>query len=130
MIIKKSSVFWIFLICAIGSWLFYVKYGVMQVEDRIKQVRCEIVEERKNYHILKAEWKALTTPDRIQRLAVKYLQVSQMNPEQLCEYDASIFHDEVAKYKKTQKLSKLISKIMAQRENDEKRDGAENGGEQ
>lgn len=102
----------------------------MQVEDRIKRVRREIVEERKNYHILKAEWKALTTPDRIQRLAEKYLQVSQMNPEQLCEYDASIFHDEVEKYKKTQKLSKLISKIMAQRENDEKRDDAENGGEQ
>lgn len=123
MLIKKTSVFWIFLICAIGSWLFYVKYGVMQIEDHIVSTRRAIIEERKNRHILKAEWKALTTPERIQRLAVKHLQVKQMDPEQLQEYNASLFHNEVNNYKKTKKLSKLISEILSQREKNEKIDG-------
>lgn len=94
----------------------------MQIEDRIVQTRRAIVEETKNRHILRAEWKALTTPERIQRLTEKYLRVAQMNPEQLQEYDASIFHDETAKYKKTKKLSKIINEILNQRENDEKHD--------
>lgn len=120
MIIKKSSLFLIFLICAIGSRLFYVKYGVMQIEDRIVQTKREIIEARRDHHILKAEWKALTTPERIQRLTEKYLKTAQMDPEQLREYDPSIFHGETAKYKQTKKLSQLISEIMAQRAKEDK----------
>lgn len=116
MIIKKSSLFLIFLICAIGSWLFYVKYGVMQIEDRIAQTKRAIINERRNRHILRAEWKGLTTPERIQRLAEKHLKVVQINPEQLREYEPSIFHAEEKKYKQTKKLSKLINEIMSQRE--------------
>lgn len=127
MIIKKSSLFMIFLICAIGSWLFYVKYGVMQIEDRIVQIRRDIIEARRNQHILKAEWKALTTPERIQKLTEKYLKVAQMDPAQLREYEPSVFHEEKEKYAQTKKLSKLISEIMAQREKEDKNSSVQSG---
>ena len=96
----------------------------MQIEDRLAYTKRAIVQERRNRHILKAEWKALTTPERIQRLSEKYLRVVQIEPEQLREYDPAIFHPE-EKSKKSMKLSKLISEIMTQRENEERQE--ENG---
>ena len=119
MIIKKSSLFLVFLICAIGSWLFYVKYGVMQIEDDIARTKRAIVEAKRDRHILRAEWKALTDPDRIQRLTEKYLNVEQMNPEQMREHEPSLFHDEQPKAKHTKKLSRIISEIMEQREKED-----------
>lgn len=114
MIAKKSTVFFIFLTCIVGSWLFYLKYSVVSIENRIRYARKEIIEERKNQHILKAEWKSLTSPERIQRLASKHLSMKQMDPSKLREFDPSIFHAEVSKYKKTRRLSEIVDEIISQ----------------
>jgi cell division protein FtsL len=114
MITKKSSIFFAVLICAVGAWLFYLKYSVLSIENRIKQAKKEIAIERKNHHILKAEWKTLISPERIQRLAVKHLKMRQIEPRQLLEFDASIFHSEKSKYKEIKKLSKLVDEIFSQ----------------
>ena len=114
MVTKKSTVFLIFLSCIIGSWLFYLKYSVISIENRIRVTKRQIIEERKNQHILRAEWKSLISPERIQRLSKKYLNMQQMDPVQLCEYDPSIFHSEKSKYKKTKKLSEIANEILSQ----------------
>ncbi|MDR2067991.1 MAG: cell division protein FtsL [Holosporaceae bacterium] len=114
MITKKSSIFFAVLVCAIGAWLFYIKYSVLFIENRIKQAKKEIAVERRNQHILKAEWKTMTSPERIQRLAIKHLKMRQIEPKQLCEFDASIFHSEKSKYKETKRLSKLVDEIFSQ----------------
>jgi hypothetical protein len=80
------------------------------IEDRIQLAKKDIVVERKNHHILKAEWKALTSPGRIQHLATRHLRMQQMEPAQLREFDSAIFHSE--KSKSTKKLSKLVSEIL------------------
>ncbi|MDR1982276.1 MAG: hypothetical protein LBQ08_00550 [Holosporaceae bacterium] len=113
MITKRSSLFFALLICAFGAWLFYLKYTVVSIEDRIRSAKKEIAVEKKNHHILKAEWKALTSPERIQQLTVKYLNMRQIEPTQLREFDPSIFHSEKKKYKETKKLSKLIDEILS-----------------
>lgn len=113
MITKKSSVFFIFFICVVGAWLFYVKYSVVSIEDRIRYAKKEIINEKKNQHILKAEWKALTSPERIQRLAIKHLNMQQIRPNQLKEFDVSMFHSEKARYRKTKRLSKLVGELLA-----------------
>ncbi|MDR0678060.1 MAG: hypothetical protein LBF44_00820 [Holosporaceae bacterium] len=113
MVTKKSSIFFALLIFTFGAWLFYLKYTVVSIEDRINKAKKEIITERKNYHILKAEWKALTSPGRIQQLTVKYLNMHQIEPTQLREFDPSIFHSERKKYKETKKLSKLIDEILS-----------------
>jgi cell division protein FtsL len=114
MITKKSSLFLALLVCVIGFWLFYLKYTVVFMETRIAALRKEMVAEKKNQHILKAEWKALTSPDRIQRLAVKHLKMRQIEAKQLHEFDASLFHSEKRKYKETKRLAKLVDEILAQ----------------
>jgi len=110
MLTNRSLIF-VFLICVIGSWLFYLKYTVISIEDRIRLAKREIMIEKKNRHVLKAEWKTLTSLDRIQRLAVTHLNMRQIEPSQLREFDPAIFHSE--KNKETKKLSQLVREILA-----------------
>jgi hypothetical protein len=93
--------------------MFYLKYSVVSLEDRIRIASSEIIREKKNLHILRAEWKSLTSPERIQRLALKYLTLKQVEPNQLREFAPSIFHSD--KDKKTKKLSKLVNEIISQK---------------
>ncbi len=115
MITKKSTASLIFLSCVIGAWLFYLKYSVIEIENRIRVAKKEIAEEKNNQHILRAEWKSLISPERIQRLSMKYLDMQQMQPEQLHEFDPSLFHSETNKYKKTKRLSEIVNQIISQR---------------
>ena len=85
----------------------------MDIEDRIYKAKKELKIEKANSHILKAEWKALTTPERVQRLAIKHLKMKQILPQQLREYDPSIFHSD-SKKQNTKKLSKIISEMVAE----------------
>lgn len=119
MITKKSTACLIFLSCAIGAWLFYLKYSVIEIEDRIRIAKKEIAEEKRNQHILKAEWKSLISPERIQRLSIKYLDMQPMQPAQLHEFDPSLFHSETSKYKKTKRLSEIVNKVISQRLNED-----------
>ena len=82
----------------------------MDIEDRIYKANKELKIEKSNNHILRAEWKALTTPERIQRLTLKHLKMQQISPSQLKEYDPSIFHNN-SKKQNVKKLSKIISEL-------------------
>ncbi len=114
MITKKSTVFFVFLTCAICTWLFYLKYSVVDIEDRIRYAKKQIIEERKNQHILKAEWKSLTSPERIQALTKRHLlDMKQMDVSQLKEFDSSLFHSEKSNYKRTKRLSQLVDEILS-----------------
>jgi len=115
MITKKSTIFFVFLTCAICTWLFYLKYSVVDIEDRIRHTKKAIVEEKKNQHILKAEWKSLTSPERIQQLAKHHLiNMQQMEASQLCEFDPQLFNSEQNKYKRTKRLSKLVDEVLSE----------------
>ncbi|MBO6056183.1 MAG: cell division protein FtsL [Alphaproteobacteria bacterium] len=113
MVSKRASIFFSFFICVAGTVLFYLKYSVMDIEDRIYRAKKELKIEKANNHILRAEWKALTTPERVQRLAIKHLKMKQILPQQLREYDPSIFHSD-SKKQNTKKLSKIISEMVAE----------------
>lgn len=115
MVTKKSTVFFVFLTCGICTWLFYLKYSVIDIEDRIRQAKKAIIEEKKNQHILRAEWKSLTSPDRIQALANRHLtNLQQIGVSQLKEFDPKLFHSEKVRYKRSKRLSKLVSEILNQ----------------
>ncbi len=120
MVSKKATVFFSFFICTASSILFGLKYSVMAIEDRISRAKKELAIEKKNQHILKAEWKTLTSPERIQRLTMKYLSMKQVEPKQLKEFDAAIFYDNsIKKARNTKRLSKIISEVLAQSGEDE-----------
>lgn len=113
MITKKFSIFLILLICITGTWMFFLKYSVETIEERIRYAKKTIQEEKKKKRILKAEWKTWITPEKIQKLAIKHLNMHSIDPKQLREFDASLFHNERKKYKYTKKLSNLVEEIFA-----------------
>ncbi len=119
MVSKKFTVFFSFFICLSGSVLFGLKYSVMSIEDRIHYAKKALETEKKNQHILRAEWKALTTPDRIQKLTLKYLPMKQIEPKQLKEYDSSLFHNNSKNIQHKKRLSKLISEILSHEDEDD-----------
>ena len=66
-------------------------------------------------HILKSEWKSLTSPERIQQLAKHHLiNMQQMEASQLCEFEPQLFHSEQNKYKRTKRLSKLVDEVLSE----------------
>lgn len=113
MITSKSTVFFSCLICMIGAWLFFIKYSVISIEERIKYAAKEISNEKKNNHILKAELKALTSPARIQKLALNHLKMQPMSPNQLKNFDISMFHDKPQQPTQVvKKLSEIAKEIL------------------
>ncbi len=82
----------------------------MDIEDRIRHAKLELKEEKTTEHILQAEWKMLISPERIQRLALKHLIMQPIRPNQIQEYDPSIFHS-TKKKPNIKRLSKIIAKL-------------------
>ncbi|MBP9692049.1 MAG: hypothetical protein KBD90_01810 [Alphaproteobacteria bacterium] len=86
---NKSTLLFVFLALIVGSLLFKVKYEVVEIEQKLAEKQDQIFREKENIHILKAEWSHLNEPQRLQKLAEKYLDVQPMKIEQV----ASIIND-------------------------------------
>lgn len=79
---RSASVF--FLLALFGGFLlFKVKYEVVEIEQKLAQTEQQIAREKETIHILKAEWSHLNEPQRLQKLAEKYLDIVPMKTEQI-----------------------------------------------
>lgn len=67
--------------------LYRLKYEVIALEDMERNIDNEVRTVTKDYVVLRAEWKFLTSPERIQYLAEKYLRLSNTTPYQLTKLD-------------------------------------------
>lgn len=80
----QRSTLLFFLLALIGGFiLFKVKYEVVDIEQKLAQTEQKIVREKETIHILKAEWSHLNEPQRLQKLAEKYLDIVPMKTEQI-----------------------------------------------
>lgn len=86
---KYSTILFFLLAFAVGFILFKVKYEVVDIEQKLTQVAFQIEREKENIHILKAEWSHLNEPQRLQKLAEKYLDIIPVKTEQI----AAVFSD-------------------------------------
>ena len=88
---RSTTIF--FILALIGGFiLFKVKYEVVDIEQRLVQIEQQISREKETIHILKAEWSHLNEPQRLQKLAEKYLDIIPMKTEQIAAI-ASDFKD-------------------------------------
>lgn len=79
---RSTSIF--FLLALIGGFiLFKVKYEVVDIEQKLAHATQQISREKETIHILKAEWSHLNEPQRLQKLAEKYLEIVPMKTEQI-----------------------------------------------
>ncbi len=81
--IRLSNLLWSVLIVGAGIFLFHIKYEVIQQEAYLEQTKRQIIQDRQNIHLLKAEWVHLTEPTRLSRLSEQYLKLSPIVPTQL-----------------------------------------------
>ncbi|MBS0272059.1 MAG: hypothetical protein JSR85_05375 [Proteobacteria bacterium] len=80
---RRYTTLFFFLALVIGFILFKVKYEVVEIEEKISQTLRKMKRERETIHILKAEWSHLNEPQRLQKLAEKFLDIRPMKAEQI-----------------------------------------------
>ena len=86
--IHRGLLFWSLAAVATAIGLFTVKYKVQDLEEKIDRTNQKIVESQQATHILRIEWAHLNEAERIERLALKHLQLEQASIKQVIRLDA------------------------------------------
>jgi cell division protein FtsL len=72
---------------ALAYGIYQVKYEARALDERITVLIKEIEKERDALAVARAEWSLLNRPERIERLAKKYLELAPVQPAQLVILD-------------------------------------------
>lgn len=72
---------------ALAYVIYQVKYEARGLDTEIGSLGKQIDEERDAIAVLRAEWSLLNRPERIERLAQKYLKLGPAKPAQLVTLD-------------------------------------------
>ncbi len=72
---------------ALAYVIYQVKYEARALDEEIASLNKEIDSERDSLAVLRAEWSLLNRPERIERLAEKYLKLGPIQPRQLVTLD-------------------------------------------
>jgi len=83
--IRPGTIVWLLLVVAVGYAMFQVKYEVMQQEETLARLNREIADSREQIRVIDAEWSYLTRPDRLKRLAARYLNLAPIAAAQIGE---------------------------------------------
>lgn len=86
--IRPGTLIWFCLVVAVGYAMFQVKYQVMQQEATLARLDKQIADGREQVRVLTAEWSYLTRPERLQRLAARYLNLQGMSAAQIVDLSA------------------------------------------
>ncbi len=82
----RVVVFWMFLGALGFVGLYMVKYRVQALKVEVAATETQLREEKKNLHVLTAEWTYLNRPERLRVLAAKYLDIKPVRGTQLADF--------------------------------------------
>ena len=82
------SVLWFLFTVVIGSYYFVLTNDVVNLEKELTQINRDIENDIRDIHILEADWSELNNPERLRRLAGKYISLDFIKPEQIINYSA------------------------------------------
>jgi hypothetical protein len=77
---RTATIFWLGLAGLLGAGLFHLKYDVQSLERHLTGLNAEIVRNQETIHVLEAEWSYLSQPERLQKLAMKRLDLVAVTP--------------------------------------------------
>jgi cell division protein FtsL len=70
-------------LAALATVIYQVKYQARSLDEKIVLLQRQIEEERDSLAVVRAEWSLLNRPERIERLAKKYLELNPAHPQQI-----------------------------------------------
>ena len=73
---------------ALAYVIYQVKYEARALDEEIASLGKEIDTERDGLAVLRAEWSLLNRPERIERLAQKFLKLAPVQPRQFVTVDS------------------------------------------
>jgi cell division protein FtsL len=73
---------------ALAYVIYQVKYEARALDEEIASLNKDIDTERDGLAVLRAEWSLLNRPERIERLAEKFLKLAPVQPRQLVTLDS------------------------------------------
>lgn len=79
---------WIVFILPLAMGLFYVKHVVENTEEDLAALEDQINFDQDEIHVLKAEWIYLSRPDRVKKLADRYLDLQPTNSTQIADINS------------------------------------------
>ncbi len=98
------------LACCIFG-LFQVKFKVQNLDREMNELKQQLAHEKETIHVLKAEWAYLNQPERLQRLAEKFLDLNEIKHDQLMLAQAGTMIVEIPQVKpeiKEQNLNQIV----------------------
>lgn len=81
--IRLSYVIGIILFAFSVFGLFQIKFKVHSLHIEVAELKKQLEHEKNSIHVLKAEWAYLTQPDRLQKLSEKYLNLKELQHDQI-----------------------------------------------
>jgi cell division protein FtsL len=67
----------------LATVIYQVKYEARSLDEKIVILQRQIEAERDSLAVARAEWSLLNRPERIERLAEKYLELQPAHPQQI-----------------------------------------------
>lgn len=75
------------LTVAVSYGIYEIKYDVIELEQELGRLNRELIAEREAVKVLKAEWSYLNRPERLERLAARYLELGPAPVRSLASLD-------------------------------------------
>ena len=88
---RISTFVWMVVIVIAAFMLYKVKYEVQTLKNQVAETSRQLEQEKQALHVVAAEWAYLNRPERLQKLAVKYLAASDVTVAQISDIEASPF---------------------------------------
>lgn len=81
--IRYTAPFFLTVVAGCATFLFWTSQSVQQAQQRLGVMKAELAQERQSMRVLRAEWDYLNRPDRLEALAVRYLDLVPPAPDGL-----------------------------------------------
>lgn len=73
----------ILIVLISGTSMFFLKYRVMDKEDKLASIYREIAANQRDIHMLTAEWTDLNDPERLRALVKSHMQFKTIQANQI-----------------------------------------------
>lgn len=86
---KRAGLLVMMLVIVVAALLLYrVKYEVQSLQSQVAETQRRLEQEKEALRVVSAEWAYLNRPERLRRLAAKYLGSTGVTVEQVAEIEA------------------------------------------